>query len=404
MIKKSWKENPEVLLMITAAGWGLGWATWMALLNNFAVDMVNFTGKEIGILQSLREIPGFLAFTVVFALLIIAEQRLLMLSLLVFGVGVALTGFFPSEIGFYLTTILMSIGFHYHETLRQSLTLQLVSKERAPLVMGRQISAQAFASLAAYGMIFAATKLADLDYAVMYATGGAISVFVALFCWSAYPMFKAAVPQTKKIVLRKRYWLYYFLTFLSGARRQIFMVFAGFMMVEKFGYDVSTITALYLVNHAINIFLAPRIGRLIAHWGERKALVFEYVGLIFVFTGYAFVESAMMAAALYIIDHLFFAFAIGIKSYFQKIADPKDMAATASVSFTINHIAAVVIPVVFGILWLTSPASVFLAGAAMAAFSLLGSLNIPLAPEPGNETVKGPRFPEEEALIEKTSS
>ncbi|MEP3246855.1 MAG: MFS transporter [Sneathiella sp.] len=397
-------QRPEYLLMVTAAGWGAGFATWLALLNNFAIDAIAFTGREIGILQSLREIPGLLAFTVVFVLLIIAEQRLLMLSLLVFGIGVAITGFFPSEMGFYLTTILMSVGFHYHETLRQSLTLQLVSKERAPLVMGRQLSAQAFASLAVYALIYVATKFAGLDYAVIYALGGAVSIFTALVVWTAYPMFKTEVLQTKKIVLRKRYWLYYALTFLSGARRQIFMVFAGFMMVEKFGYAVSTVTALYLLNHAINIFLAPRIGRLIAHWGERKALIFEYAGLIGVFTGYAFVEHAEFAAALYVIDHLFFAFAIGIKSYFQKIADPKDMASTASVSFTISHIAAVVIPVVFGLLWLTSPASVFLAGTAMAACSLIFSFNIPRNPEPGNETLTGPRFPEEEALVHQSAS
>jgi len=383
-------KNPEYLLMITAAGWGAGFATWLALLNNFAVDAINFTGKEIGILQSLREVPGLLAFTVVFVLLLIAEQKLLMLSLLVFGIGVAITGIFPSEIGFYLTTILMSVGFHYHETLRQSLTLQLVSKERTPLVMGKQISAQAFASLAVYGLIYLATKFAGLEFAAIYAAGGAISIFTAMFTWAVYPQFKTEVQQTKKIILRRRYWLYYALTFLSGARRQIFMVFAGFMMVEKFGYAISTITALYLLNHAINIFLAPRIGKLIAHWGERKALIFEYVGLMGVFTGYAFVENADMAAALYVIDHLFFAFAIGIKSYFQKIANPKDMASTASVSFTINHIAAVVIPVAFGMLWLVSPASVFLAGTAMAAGSLLCSFNIPRHPEPGNEAILSP--------------
>ncbi len=399
MQTKTW-HKPETLLMITAAAWGAGFAVWMALLNNFAVDVVNFTGREIGILQSLREVPGLLAFTVIFVLMVIAEQRLMMLSLLVFGIGVAATGFFPSEFGFYFTTILMSVGFHYHETLRQSLTLQLVSKERAPLVMGRQLSAQAFASLAVYGLIYVATKFAGIEYATMYALGGSISIFAALVCWTAFPQFHIEVLQTKKIILRKRYWLYYALTFLAGARRQIFMVFAGFMMVEKFGYDVSTITALYLTNHAINIFLAPRIGRLISHWGERKALVFEYSGLVLVFIAYAFVTNDKLAGALYIIDHLFFAFAIGIKSYFQKIANPKDMAATASVSFTINHIAAVVIPVLFGILWLTSPASVFLAGAAMAGVSLIASLNIPRTPEIGNETVKGPSFPEDDVLIQ----
>ena len=93
-----------------------------------------------------------------------------------------------------------------------------------------------------------------------------------------------------------------------------------------------------------------------------------------------------MAAALYIIDHLFFALALAIKTYFQKIADPADMASTAGVAFTINHIAAVVIPVSFGLIWLVSPAAVFYVGAGMAFISFLLSLNIPEAPQEGNET------------------
>ncbi len=114
-------------------------------------------------------------------------------------------------------------------------------------------------------------------------------------------------------------------------------------------------------------------------------MVFEYVGLIGVFLSYAFVQDANWAAALYIIDHLFFALALAIKTYFQKIADPADMASTAGVSFTINHIAAVVIPAAFGILWLTSPSLVFIIGAVMAAISLVLSLNIPRHPSENNE-------------------
>jgi len=392
MNKKNRLQQPEYMLMVIAAGWSAAFAVWMALLNNFAVDAASFTGREIGILQSLREIPGFLAFTVIFVLLIIAEQRLLMISLLVFGIGVAITGFFPTEYGFYFTTILMSIGFHYGEALKQSLTLQLISKEHAPLALGRQISAQAFAALAVYALVFIGTKWLGLDYATLYAAGGAIAILVAIGAWMYFPQFPAAVPQSKKIILRKRYWLFYALTFLAGARRQIFIVFAGFMMVEKFGYDVATITLLYLLNHGINIFLAPKIGRLVAHWGERKALIFEYSGLILIFTAYAFVQNATMAAGLYVLDHMFFAFALGIKTYFQKIGDPKDMAATAGVAFTINHIAAVVLPVLFGLLWLISPMAVFLSGAGLALLSLIASCNIPLHPREGNEILIGPRF------------
>lgn len=206
-----------------------------------------------------------------------------------------------------------------------------------------------------------------------------------------FPQFNETVRQTRKIVLRKRYWLYYALTFIAGARRQIFLVFASFLMVEKFGYSLTQITALFLLNAAFNIWLAPLVGKIIGRVGERAALVFEYLGLICVFVAYAFVQDGTTAAALYVIDHMFFAFAIAIKTYFQKIGDPADMASTASVAFTINHIAAVIIPAAFGLLWLVSPAAVFLSGAAMAAVSLLLSFNVPRHPRAGDEVVIGYR-------------
>ena len=135
-----------------------------------------------------------------------------------------------------------------------------------------------------------------------------------------------------------------------------------------------------------NIYIAPKIGRLIRFIGERQTLTLEYVGLIIVFVGYALVESAAWAVVLYILDHLFFAMAIALKTYFQKIADPADIAPTAGVSFTISHIAAVVVPVVFGYIWLVSPSAVFYAGAAMAAVSLVLARIVPEKPEEGTET------------------
>ena len=87
-------------------------------------------------------------------------------------------------------------------------------------------------------------------------------------------------------------------------------------------------------------------------------------------------------------DHLFFSLAIAIKTYFQKIADPADIASTAGVAFTINHIAAVVIPVLFGLVWLISPMWVFLAGSMMALISLALALYIPLTPRAGYEVVR----------------
>ena len=229
----------------------------------------------------------------------------------------------------------------------------------------------------------------SLDFVTVYILGGGITVAIAVAAWLCFPQFPIRVSQRRQLILRKRYWLYYALTFLSGARRQIFIVFAGFLMVEKFGYSVAAISVLFLVNATLNMLFAARIGRVIGRVGERTALIFEYIGLVGVFVAYAFVNNAHLAAGLYIVDHFFFALAIAIKTYFQKIADPADIASSAGVSFTINHIAAVVLPAALGVLWLSSPAAVFLVGAGLAGLSLLLSLNIPTHPAQGNEVMLG---------------
>lgn len=381
--KGDWRR-PEVLLVLMSLAMPLSFSTWQALLNNFAIERAAFTGVEIGVLQSLREIPGFLAFAVVFLLIFVREQSLALLSLVLLGVGTAVTGLFPSVIGLYVTTVVMSIGFHYYETVRQSVVLQWIDAAEAPHFMGQLLSVGSLAGLLAFALIWLALDVAGLDMVWVYGLGGALSVAIALFCFMAFPKFPEKVEQNKKLVMRGRYWLFYALTFMAGARRQIFVVFAGFLMVEKFGFGAADITLMFLANGVLTMYFAPRIGKLIGRWGERWALSLEYIGLTTVFTAYAFVETPWVAVGLYIVDHLFFAMAIAIKTYFQKIADPADFASTAGVSFSINHIAAVVIPAAFGLLWLISPSAVFLAGAGMAALSLLLALMVPAAPSREN--------------------
>ncbi|MGB1110904.1 MAG: MFS transporter [Gammaproteobacteria bacterium] len=382
-------RSPEALLILLAAAVALGFSIWRALLNNFAVEQVAFTGVEIGILQSLREVPGFLAFTTVFVLLVLKEQTFILISTALLGLGVALTGFLPSEYGLYFTTILMSVGFHYFFTVQQSLTLQWISKERAPEAMGLQSAAGSIASIVAFAFIWVAMEWGSVSYTLVYLLGGLVTLLAVFIAATRFPHFKEAVPQRKHLVLRRRYWLFYALTFMGGARRQIFVVFAGFLMVEKFGYSAADIALLFLINHIINAWFAPRIGRFIGHFGERQALTLEYIGLIFVFLAYAVVDVAWVAGALYVLDHLLFAMAISIRSYFQKIADPADIASTSGVSFSINHIAAVVIPVVFGFIWIQSHAAVFIAGAGMAVISLILARLVPEDPSEGNEVQMG---------------
>lgn len=385
---KSFRNNPQMLLLAMAFVMPLTFSVWNALLNNFVIDKAQFTGAEIGMLQSLREVPGFLAFTAIFVLLILKEQTFAVVSLSLMSIGVAITGWFPFEIGLYCTTVLMSIGFHYFETVNQSLTLQWLDKKDSAHFMGKQLAVRGFASIFAYSMIWLLMEWFGFSYNFVYMLAGGAGLLICIMVWMIFPKFETPEIQHKHMLMRKRYWLYYALVFFGGARRQIFVVFAAFMMVEKFGYTVGEISLLFMVNYLFNLLFAPAIGKWIGHVGERKALIIEYTGLVILFAGYGLVDNGALAAVLYVIDHLFFAMAIAMKTYFQKIANPKDIASTAGVSFTINHIAAVVIPAALGLVWLSSPMLVFFIGSGFAFCSLLLALNIPNVPTPGNEVVR----------------
>jgi len=384
-------RRPVTLLFVMAAAMPIAFATWSALLNNFVIEVAQFDGSDIGWLHTVREIPGFLAIGVIAILLFMREQVLAMVSLILLGVATAMTAWFPSLGGILTITMLSSIGFHYYETVNQSLQLQWLPKDRAPQMLGWLLAAGSGATLVAYLCIILTWEALGLTYNMVYLLAGGFTAVVAVFALLAYPQFEAPEPQIKKMILRRRYWLYYALQFMSGARRQIFVVFAGFMMVEKFGFRVHEVTALFTINLVVNMIAAPLLGRAVARWGERKALSVEYIGLVCVFLGYGgiywFGWGVMMAAFLYVVDHIFFAMALALKTYFQKIADPRDIAPTAAVAFTINHIAAVFLPASLGYLWLVSPSSVFVLAAGMAGVSFCLALLIPRHPEPGNETI-----------------
>jgi hypothetical protein len=365
----------------------IGFSTWSALLNNFVVERAAFTGVEIGILQSLREVPGFLAFTTVFVLLVVKEQTFALLSLVILGVGVALTGLLPFEYGFYFTTVLMSLGFHYFETVKQSLALQWLPKNEAPRILGKLIAVGSIASLATYALLWTLLEVANLGYVFNLLLSGLVCALMALIILTVFPQFSTETHQRRTLVLRWSYWLYYVLVFFSGARRQIFVVFAAFLMVERFHYSAAQVTLLFLINYAFNWAFAERIGTLIGRFGERRALTFEYIGLTLVFVGYAFVNDSTIAAFLYVVDHMFFALAIAVHTYFQKISHAKDIASTAGVSFTINHIAAITVPALLGLVWIHNPAVVFLIGAGFAICSLILAQNIPDKPGLENEVI-----------------
>jgi len=356
------------LAILTAASM-VGLQGYTILFNNYAVETVHLEGVHVGLIQSVREIPGFLALTAIYVMMVIREHRLASLSIALLGFGVALTGLFPSFGGVAVTTLIMSFGFHYYETVNQSLTLQYFSTHQSPLVMGKLRSLAAIASIISACLIWCLGLV--MGYTGIFLVVGGLVFLAGLWATFQDPTHAGVPPQKLKMFLKRRYWLYYLLTFMSGARRQIFMVFSMFLLVKVFHFSVQAMTLLFIVNNLINWIINPMIGRAINAFGERALCTFEYAGVIMVFLTYAYASSGWVVAGMYILDCILFNFAVAIRTYFQKIADPQDIAPSSAVGFTINHIAAVFLPALGGYLWMLDYRIPFLMGSALGVVSLI---------------------------------
>ncbi len=355
------------LLLLNLAVY-ISFQSWSTIFNNFAVENAGIDGFYMGLTQSVREIPGFLSLLVILAIVVLPEHKLAVVSLIVLGLGIAVTGYLPTPMGVIVSTLIMSFGFHFFETVNQSLTLQYFNKLETPLVLSRLRSVAAGGNIAAGVLVIVLLKF--MEYKYIFLITGMLAVAAGLYCLKLNPVDSSLPVQKKKLQLKWKYWLYYALTFLSGARRQVFTAFAVFLMVEKFGFSTKEIAILFIVNNMVSFFFNPVIGRMINKYGERRLLSIEYSTLVFVFIGYAFLDSKILVALLYIVDNLVYSFVISIRTFYQKIAEPEDFANGSAMGFTINHIAAVFIPFAGGILWMIDKRIPFIVAAVLTLMSL----------------------------------
>lgn len=345
-----------------------GWQAWQMMLTNFAVEGADLNGFQMGTVQAVRELPGLLSFLAVYLLLFIKEYRVANFAVMVLGFGMLLVGWFPTFGGILATSFIVSVGFHFYETMSQSMVLQYFSYQTAPLVLGKLRGLAAMASVIVAVVIIAATSV--MSYKGVYMLIGAVVICLGALCLFMKPARNDLPLQSRKISLKKEYWLYYVMTVLSGSRRQIFVVFGLYLLVKKFGFSVTEVTLLFLVNNLINFFLNPIIGKAVNRFGERRVATFEYTSVVVVFAIYAFTNTPWIAALAYIYDQFTINLMIAERTFFQKISAKEDIVSGTATGFALNHIAAVTIPVICGYLWLINYRIAFFAGIVLALINL----------------------------------
>jgi predicted MFS family arabinose efflux permease len=347
-----------------------GFRIWQTMINNFAVEEIGIGPASIGLMQALREVPGLLGFLVGFVALLLSEVRIMALSVSLLGVGLLLTGQ-ASNVPFLLFgTIVMSFGFHFFSPSNTGVVLMSVDEEQAPKTLGWLRSLNAVGAIAATGVVYLLTE--PWGYRTIFS---AIGVLIIVGGLVLLPLGKiqGALPSRRRIILRRKYWLYYLLAFLMGSRRHIFTTFAVFLLVREYRISVQTTAILFFVNSVMNVFTLQLVGRFVSQLGEKFMLSVAFSLLVFVFLGYAFIDSLEILFTLFVLDNILFGFNLALTTYFQKIAVTREeITSNLAVQQTINHIAAIVVPVVGGAAWeLFGSQMPFIVGAGIVLTSLI---------------------------------
>jgi hypothetical protein len=365
----NFRENPMYrYLMILGVCASAGLQGWTTLFTNYAKEIVGVNGFQIGLSQGVREIPGFLSFAAVYLFLVLKEHRLSAWSVVLLGIGTAITGVFTSFGGLLTTTFIMSLGFHFFETTNKSLTVQYFNTTESPVVFARLRGYGALANIVVAFIIWTLSFV--LPYMYTFMLLGLFITISGITMLFNNPVRHEIPYQHKKLVFRKKYWLFYVLNFLAGTRRQIFTVFAIFLLVDRYNLGLRIVTGIYVINYALTYLLNPQISKALNKYGERVVLSLESGSLILLFLGYAFINNVWIVVGLFILDSIFFNFSIGLNTYLQKTADPEDLGSSTAVGFTINHISAVIIPVFGGVLWMLNWRLPFIVGTGFTILSL----------------------------------
>jgi predicted MFS family arabinose efflux permease len=378
----------------------LTFRVYQSIFNNFAVEELGVQATQMGLIQSVREVPGLLGFLAGILSLFILEMRIAGLSVILLGAGIFLTGMVQNMTGLIGATLLMSVGFHFFTSGNSSALLLMVGKEEAPKMLGRLNSYRALATLIGSALIF--LTLERLGYRTIFQIIGAVAFIGGVVLLPFGKQEVRAERKERRLKLRRDYWLYYVLHFLGGSRRHIFTTFATFLLVREYQVTPQLITLLFLINSLIGTYLHQAFGKIVAQYGERRVMTVNFSLLILVFLGYALVPLIKSLAEptflvpevvlgewvlfptlsatpglvtlllLFIIDQILFGFSIALQSYFQKIAlSPEDITTNISVGQTINHLVAVIVPLAGGLVWeAVGPQYTFFVGVLVAILSL----------------------------------
>jgi MFS family permease len=368
------RERGIRFLCMAVGATGFAIMLQMALNANFVVEQMKLEGFQQGLLEMFRESCGIFALGILALLAGLAEPLIGAGVLAVFAVGLASYCFVHDYFWLVIASLVWSQGLHVWMPLPNSMGLALAEPGRE----GRRLGQIQAAGAAGSGMgLVCALILSYLGVAIrpLYIVAGVMAIVSAGACFYIPRQIRSEKP---RLVFRRRYGLYYLLSFLEGWRKQIFLAFAGFLLVKEYGTTLTTMLLMWTAVQAVGWFTSPAVGRLIDRVGERRVLVFYYSFMTVCFVGYAFIRSKFLLYGVFLLDSSFFVFAMALTTYIGRLTPPNEKTMTLSTGVAVNHIASVTMPLVGGLAWkYIGYQWTFLIGSAAAVAAIIVATRIP---------------------------
>ena len=366
---------------------GLAMAMQQGVNSNFVADVMDLGPQQQGQLEAWRESCGITALLVLAMLAGLAEPLVGAGLLALMGVGLAGYAYVPDYFWLVAASLVWSQGLHVWMPLPASMTLAMAEPGREGHRLGQMRAAGAVG--AGVGLVGAYVLRVWLGWQIrpMFLIAGAAVVLAAASCLAIPRKIRTPGP---RFVFRRKYWLYYLLSFLEGWRKQIFIAFAGFLLVKKYDAPLETMLLLSMAIQTVGYAGSPLVGRLIDRVGEKPVLVFYFACLTVFFIGYGTIENKYVLYLLYVLDSAMFLFAMALTTFANRIVPPGERTPTLSMGVAFNHIAAVIMPFVGGLIWrYVGYQWVFYLGASAAAISIVPAMMVPArAKAAGGQTFK----------------
>lgn len=369
---------------------------------NYLKHAFSINAEQRGLLELPREFPGFAVTILAGALLFLPEVRVAAVAGAAAALGMVGLAFFTPSYGAMIGwMVLFSTGVHLMMPVQEAMAVNLAEAGRRGKRLGQLALVTTAAAVVACGLVWLVMHRDREDFRTTFLIAVGLSAASA----AVFLVMPPHIPHNRgrpRLVFRRRYWLYYVLSLLFGARKQIFLTFAPWVIVTVFDKPATVIATLFLASRLIGTPLKPLLGRLIDRVGPRLVLVADAVLLVGVCLGYAFARRmpspALALATIYtcfVLDDLLFAAGMARTVYVTRLAtNQEEIVGTLAAGVSLNHAVSMIVPVFGGLLWLRtrSPEPVFLVAAGIMVVTLVFVLFI-RAPAHGEEAAAVPSPP-----------